>query len=498
MRTVSLPTYDSAYHPPLELVAKAILDEDQFDDWLADPIYWLDRESDGTALARLALDAFRQGSVTDFPIGQINVPRRSGKAIPTVTLPMLSRICAHSLIGATLTRIAGKLTRDKVYGFRYQDGQVPLFIPPVNELKLALAQINEVIEYASNLIVIDIADFTTATRFERLQGILDGMGGARPELKAISELAVMPNRGMPSGGPAFRALYNYYLEPVDRLLASGSNFVRFGDEYYLFDEAAVNSAMKGIQSLQLSGVVKARLTRSELIDRGPSSVLTVEGIGSIRAELIDIFRGNTDYYELRLSLGEGSTTGLKLLPEAASDGVDMVPILRWVHRVRKDAVLDIPPYDSASAPFRAYRRELQSYRSVLRDIGESCLQRGSGWALIWASQMLTDLGSLDPECTDVLLRATVDQNIEKQGRLAAITALARAGPIEEAIQRIRGILEAPDELTGEFDQRIMLLAGYYAAARNQPHLWDEVKLVVGQHHPAFVTKVATQANRRAN
>ena len=178
MQTLQIPRYASHELPAVDAVCRSILEHDQFDDWLPDPIYFADRVRNFDRQV-VDLEDIMNSATRDFSSPLMVAVPHGERAFPASALSFELRATSYVVIGAIAKRLGGSLRRhaDKVFGFRFFEG-TPQFSAPGEELGEAILQ---AVEGSLGILrVHDISGFNATARAERLLITLQELG-VRPE-----------------------------------------------------------------------------------------------------------------------------------------------------------------------------------------------------------------------------------------------------------------------------------------------------------------------------
>jgi hypothetical protein len=488
---IRIPKSSLKSAPSLEALLSGILKHDQFDDWLADPVYFEDcARSRKPWLERITRE-WESGEVSSSSGELLRIPRSSGKTVPALVLPLPVRVCAHRVIATLASRIAAKIPRDKVYGFQYRPAGDPYFTLPGEGLDEAWDQAIAASRIFGPIAVLDVDSFNESIELNRLEGTLQGVGVTVEETAFLRGLMEGAGPGVPSIDDAFAFLYNYYLLPVDTALFEKKiHFMRYRDEFLLFDKDGVEFVTAQLQGLALRSRVAQQLPDFSEIKDKLQEKITPEH--SEEEEDIDLGWGkilvryscdtwadeescSTDRFEVRYA-GEHWDSALKELfdsavPARAIDGVNILPILRTIHQTRKDAVLWSPALTEAnfSPPVRAYRKELAEGRSWLVKALRVGVEQKSDWQIVWAATLLSDIGLLNQQEVTLLKSAARNQLLRPFAQAYARLALARSSKAQ-----VEDCWTSAERMTTGYPLRVAMLTASFLRRRGEEGPWGEI------------------------
>jgi len=508
MAELVLPAYPARAHPPFTNLLKGVLDFDQYDDWLPDPVYGMDHARTSAPFLDRLSRSWQQHRLSYAAPLTMAIPRRDSAGFLAAVLPLDVRLSAHAVVAAMAPRIGPKLPRDKVFGFEYRADDAPFFSPPGDGLDRAWMQLREaaLFDKESRIFVIDVSAFQRTASFDTLAARLREAGTYDEEIRFLGGIARLPAGGLPSIDDAFAFVYNFYLRPIDlRLFDEHINFVRYRDEYLVIDTGpkAVVEALIQKLGFGFRPVTRAGEGWVDLADRwNPSMSLKAEKV------TLDLIYGNlvgvhncdtydrtqkrcvTDYHEIkyRNKSFDGPTELFRLRPQQTPfDGLEILPILRAIHADRAAGVLLRPPFARAPQKFLNYRRILASAggRRWLTQALQTAINTRVDWQLTWVAPLLSDCDSLN-EAEIRLLRSVLNKPafspaVAWQVRLA----LARSSHLApQDCWVLPAASEAP------YIRRAAMLAAAYFAQRQAPAPWTAVT-AAGFAEPELQTLLAS-------
>lgn len=486
-------------------VLKGIIEFDQFDDWLPDPVYLEDYAVDDAATVRQVEALLGKGQLPDPVCERLLLPRLRREALTGLTLPLPGRAVAHVVIGAFAERLEQILLREKVFGFGFDRKAVPLFEPPSKGLGAAYgAALTAAYIQGRHLRespffqVLDVVGFNRNARPERMAAVLRSAGVRPDEVAFVRRFLDQGDAGLPSIDDAFACIYNAYLQPVDSALAAGRvNFFRYRDEYFVVEAGApgaVTSALKddgltvrlvegetgkGAASLarkvddamsEIGRDFRTGDTQERTIDRGDEGILTATAFCTGSVEGDGHCTDRVDY-EISYARRDLSVADLFALPAdpARLDCVRILAFLRLLHSERRRGVLEGAPGAIAQPSFKAFRAALAKGRPWLNKVIAMAGAVTPSWHLTWACRALSDLAPLTEEESQLLLRKAGDTALASQARMEARLALARSSSIDPARFWTRPWPQTP------YFARAELLGASYLARRGSKGAWDKAR-----------------------
>ena len=492
MADITLPSY-----PPKDLrqasdALAGILEHDQFDDWLPDAAYFEDVRLNPQPMTSRVGAAWSAHRWTGPDPVRLEIPRGSGPGFSALAVPLDLRCCLHQSIAAMAPRVSAALQRDKIYGFEFNAGQVPLFTPPGDGLKDAIdTALAAAVAAQTSLTVLDIVSFNRSLRFDALAQTLQRFGARADELNLLRAVVGTGEAGLPSIDDAIAFVYNFYLEPVDRaLLKSRVNVFRYRDEYFAPGKRAEAAVMTQLKALGLTAVVTVRFTGLEKEEhevdwtedgqtdvRIISPFLEGEVTSLIECQTYDEEQKAcvTDHYEVKYEgRGLASLADLFALnPAAGLDGVKVLPLLRQVHERRREGVFLAPPFTAPPQGFAEYQKIAAPGRAWLTGALGAAVKSATAWPITWIAAMLSDLGTLRQAEIQLLLAAARAPDVAAP---YARLALARSStlPAEQC-------WVMPPATASVHEQRAALLCAGYLAKRRIAGPWDQVRKLWPEH-----------------
>lgn len=516
MTPVRLPRYDVRDSVPLARAHRALVEEDQYDDWIPDVIHYRDhgqRADDSIA----ALErTWTGGEITVTPPSVFPLPRERSEPCPSIVLPFDHRVLAHSVIASMAGRVDRSILRDRVYGFgcfASRSSAGLLFSSPsdgiteVRDAAVASANLRHYLQ------LVDVRSFNASCRLDALSRTLRQCGARPEETLFIEALLPSASQGLPSIDDGFAYLYNFYLQPADASLAEaripscvteictslsrkatrrGDNIRRLNlDPYEMADTPALRSFV----------IAEADLPRPDEIRDGseppdqtaPLLWLTLP-TASIRITFDLDWTGEAELLDVRISHLESaadravqSVRDLFARWKATPDSLDAValqPVMRSVHRARAAGVTELPPFAEASNEYNAYRRELMTGAELIRSRFRGALSSGEIWGASWLSVLLSDLGPLADDMAALVRQALSRNTASAGGVLASHLRLLLARCTTLSPDRFWA---DPAPEAGAFGQRAALLSAFYLARRGAPGIWSRIAPTAKAGEPLMVS-----------
>jgi len=498
--TLPIPYGPSGQAPQFDRIVASLLEADQFDDWLPDPLFYLDRSAGLQATTQQLAEIWRSQQISTDGLVALTLPRASGRNLPALAIPFNLRCVAHAVISDFAGRIQNQLIRDKVLGFQFQPaGTNALFTPPGDEMSdLAKAVIEAaVVDGASRITMVDVADFSGQAMAPNLTKVLTSAGVDNAQALFLERVLKSAPAGLPSIDDAFAYVYNYYLKPVDDELAKRRiNFFRYRDEYFVLSEEDANAVVSRLAALNLGATTTDFRTSQDelepdLLEQAANSMNQSDPDEAIRAreELArlgdvaivavcsvkpqDLNSCQSDSFMLTFEDHEDDVVTQAFDDAMAGkflDSVDLAPVLRSYNRVRASAVPFVAPFDATPASHQQLSAQMTDRQAALRNALSAGLQSNRApWQVQWAAALLGEAKSLEPASTQLLA-----------------TALGQDLPPEVAWQ-LRMVLarrEQPDpdmvwaEVRSDdspYAQRAAALTAFYLAKRNIEAPWNALK-----------------------
>lgn len=487
---IRIPPYPGGARPTTLAVLKGILEYDQFDDWLPDPLFYEDqRLNERRAVQRIErLWQLRQLTVPAREV--LNLPRASGQTVPVIALPLDARVCAHGVIAAMASRINSALLRDKVYGFEFRKEKNPLFSQPGEGLKDLFENTLEAADISNgNMQILDVDAFSRRASIGRLETTLQRAGARPDETSFVRQLLQAGPQSLPSIDDAFAFLYNFYLQPVDQSLASAkTNFFRYRDEYYTLDDKARQIVETQLVQLGLSARLiadykfsapKEKLSEQVTPEHSEAEKLLgpVEGGKLVAKYTCDTWndqrRCTTDTYEIVYEAEDLSALPRLFALQYGShplDGIRILPILRAINQHRKSGVLLRPSFDRATDVFNSYRKKLGRGRAWLRGALATAVARNSDWQITWITPLLSDLGPLQDNEVTLLQQVIAKPAIGQAAKSQAQLALARSSLLPADQFWVN-----PSNALSRYQFRSALLGARYLANRGNSSPWQRLE-----------------------
>lgn len=473
---------------------------DQFDDWLADPIYHEDLRLDQAWMVAQLETAWGIGALQTPTPSALALPRDGGRPLRALTLPLSLRLAAHATIEDAAPRLTNRLISDKVIGFGYHSGSVPRFDAPGDRASLIEEAARELIYggIGDAITVIDVSGFLANATVDRLSSELRSADVLDEQVRFIGSILDMGKPGMPSIDDAFAFLYNVYLAPVDRAIAKSKvNFFRYRDEYFFVEELGTSAVETALSAIGLVGAQKSReidfngtlyslqeqvegLSHEERED-GPLQQL-IGTIGDIEVWAAFDPACSSDCFELYFSVNPAATTRWffdTCRSGAVLDAVKAVPNLRSFHRRRVPLAWRRPPFDAVSPETATLLNELRQNRDALSAALASAVDNHAEWQAVWAATLLSDVGALDGPDLDVLRTAMVGSDV--YAAEAARLALARSSTLP-ADEIWPGLDNGQD---GQV-RRSRAMTAYFLANRGAGAAFEGARSEIGLSDPALL------------
>jgi len=506
--SLTIPRNPESEGARLTDVVEGILEHDQLDDWLPDPVYYEDHRIARDRTAGRLEAVWKRGQIELPECEDITLPRSGGDTLAALAIPFDARAVTHRVVAAFAARADKLLIRDKVRGFWCKPKQVPLFAQPSEDLgdtygdaMIAAMIMKKYVCRTPDQCLLpdyyfeirDVVRFNRTARPEKLLGTL-GTASVRPdETGFLAPFLQRGTPGLPSIDDAFAYVYNFYLAAADQSLAAAkSNFFRYRDEYFLIDRAGVGPLDKGLASLGMRAVVaagqvsgpagaigkKTFAALSEMKDDFRKEKMLTVPLGPLGGGRLTAYvtcRGDvqtdgrcTDGLDYKITYVEGGQNVAGLFRGAADasrlDAIDVLPYLRIVHSSRRAAVFQQNPATLVDAKYRSYRGQLR--RDWLRSLVTSATTAAPSWHITWAARALSDLSPLTAEETGALQAAARNEKLPPYARIEAQVALARGSTL------------APDafwrmdmKAASTYRRRSALLGAAYLAARGHAAAW---------------------------
>jgi hypothetical protein len=436
-----MPYADLLTDAEISAAMRAIVEFDQYDDWIPDPVHFEDTRA---SLGRPAplFDRVRRAAPDPSHVEFTSLARRSASPLAAASLPLDFRVQVNAATTRIARRITSKLARDRVLGFTYRPGSAQLFSPPgegIIELVDGDGLAGALLFRANEAIVLDVKGASANSSWARLKTILIDASAGIQDVDAVGR-AYGRAGSLPTGDDAWAFLANYVFRPVDQaLIAAKVDFYRVRDEYVVFnlaDSARVRNALAGAG---FSAVAATPL--SEGLADDYEFKLSQKCDSSDNPDSVEMIAQSTSYYDVIATLrcGTSDSAELSVLPhgplaadKAANmlinrlrsswDAIDMSPILRPIWSSRRTTVLRRAP---SSTP---YRNTLANRKGDILNALRQARASGEPWIAHVTSVLASDLGPLAPEDLQAL-QAYAAQPHAVLGGAAARTALARSSTL---------------------------------------------------------------------
>jgi hypothetical protein len=494
--TLLIPRYQDPTQIQFDRIASALFTGDQFDDWLPDVVYYQDQLNDMSQVLTRLKSLWQRASIPSPSVETLQLPRASGTSVSALTLPLDLRLCAHAVISSFAPRIASKIPRDKVYGFRFLRDGARVFDPPGDELSRALDTVGRAAraDAIGTFEILDVIAFSTSAQPERLVATLQRCGARPDECNFLRALASLGGGGLPSIDDAFAFAYNFYLQPVDTKLLQGQhNFFRYRDEYFVFDAQTKQTVESELSALNLKARTVARsLNIDDVIDQAKDELSRQEY--SVDEPLVKLPLGTffarvtctswedqncSDFSEQLFFERPDINDLFQTRIDKPLDAVQVLPQLRDFNSKRCSGVVLAPPFTGETPLLSGYRSSLRRGREWLGKVLATGVHTNSSWQAGWAATLLSDLGFLTDAETGLLLRLIASSGIHETAKVQARIALARSSNL--GADRF-WTSAAP---TTEYRRRGMLLAARHLARRNVAP-WNTLLKKVGGGEPQLV------------
>lgn len=471
----SLTVYDPARHPQVGDCVRSILQVDQYDDWINDPVYYQDYKEAGARIAKGVQDAFNAGSFDGEPGSTIDLPRGAKASIKGAYLPLPARVLNYVFVAGTIKATNTEAFREKVYGFRYLEGTLPLFSAPQGELGELLWNLKQLVQQANVVHIVDARGYLNSISPAKLEQALEQAGAQSAEVKVALALSGLSNASrLASGDDSHAALYDLFLRPVDKALVDRRlNFFRYRDDYFCPRRDTAESISVIGRQIGLEFAHKGQVDRRSL-EFVPSPVFTLEDGTLIEGNFecaVEDKMECTDKSEVEFLFNRPP---LKLFverefrPQQDIDAVTFVPFLRALNELRAPDVLKLSSDPLVSPSLRKLKTEIGSARPVLGRLIDGWRRSATSvWAPCWAMQALSDLGPLTPPEADSITELATASSVHGFARCLAMTALARGAAVEAAASVFRSLASAPRDGLGSryFSARALVLAHHYLTMR---------------------------------
>jgi len=473
---ISLPPYDAARHPQIAHCVRSIVDTDQYDDWVVDPVYYRDFKDSDDRVAKAIQSAFAASLFNGERGTAIDLPRGPKPSIRAVYLPLVARVMNYVFCAGVIQGTRATTVRDKVYGFRYTPDNVPLFSTPYGEIALLAQNLTDVVR-VENVHVIDARGYLNAISPDRLRQTLERAGASGAEVGVIYELSGLAgsDQGVPSGDDSHAALYDMILWSVDRELAERRlNFFRYRDDYFSPTDEAMDVIVSAGKKIGIEFVRKHTISDISLEKRRSEQHILQDGtriLGRLNCTGECTDRGEAEFEFRRPSLKRYLEREVR--PNEDVDAVTLVPCLRQINEQRAPDVLRVPGDALISGSLRELQAEIRSLRPLLAGLaGGWRRNRTAAWTSSWATQSLSDLGALTPQETATLVELASAASAPGFARCSAVVALARCAPTDVALAAFGSATGAPPDSLGSHYHaaRALCLAHHYLTIRNAPAL----------------------------
>lgn len=423
---------------------RAIVNFDQYDDWIPDAVHFEDARG-SLANAASLLGRVRRAATASSHIETTALTRRSPSPLSATTLPFDMRVQVYAASTRIARAITRELPRDRVLGFTYYPRAQQPFSPPgegIIELVDGRRLGGALLLRADEAIVLDVKAAWARSNWSKLKTILIDASAAIQDVDAVGS-AYGRAGSLPTGDDAWAFLSNYIFRPVDKaLLRAKVDFYRVRDEYVVFNRADATKVENALRGAGFPGVTTTELSASFADDYESQLAEQCENQPEGGRNSVEIVAQRTDYYDViatsdcysdlnELSVRRHSPLAADRAADAlltrmrsSWDAVDMSPILRPIWSSRKDWVLrrGVPP---SSARYRnlLVRRRSEIFANLRRSVST-----GEPWMAQVMSVLASDLGALLPAEVQALQGyAAMPRAV--LGGAAARTALARSSTL---------------------------------------------------------------------
>ena len=458
MTMLPIPHHAADERPRTAAVLRGILEVDQLDDWLPDCVYFEDRKRYESQQIR-HLDHILAADRHDFgEVAAIALPRAGGNTLPGAQLSLEQRCVLHIVAGAFAMRLrsargaAPDVLRDKVFGFQFASSGPALFSTPGDELDLAVDQAIEASD--GTLHLGDIVRFNANARVSRLDAVLRRLGlRGDDESRFLLGTFAAGAGALPSIDDAAAFLYNFYLYDVDRsLIEKRVNFVRYRDEYFVFDPRILPAISAALANIDMNWVVAQFDTRvlEGVMAQDVEQYMEAQGedpqdntITRPAAQLADGqlelacrclgWTGSncTDGYEYsyRYAAPDEALQLLWATKGPVADAVAILPGLRAAHRSRRSCSMVFAQAENPPKVFADHRAALGKGRQRLLTALQAATSAASSWQVCWTARLLSDLAPLSERETDALLTALRERHLDALAKAELRVALARSSSL---------------------------------------------------------------------
>ena len=510
---LSLPQYNDGIGAATSALY-FILHDDQYDDWLSDPIYFRDLIDSVPEVANKLQAQWAMGNINAPEFEQVQLPRASKSPLFARSLPLRARLAAHVIISKMAERISPAIRRDKIYGFRWLTPAsrddvsrfwvtklTRTFDSPGGELpRLFRAIVDATLAVENKTFgIVDVAGFNASIRASALSEIIVGLGARSDEASSLLELVSLGDSGVASIDDAFAFVYNFYLTPVDeQLFKLKLNFFRYRDEYYVLDKVSRDAVIFGLSSIGLaystSEPIHISTSTPTHVSRGQEPEVEMLRLGSTvllgRAECFKLDEHCSDWNEMVAYQRDPDFT---LMPTAFGDNPDAVrllPYLRSINRNRYLYISELLGFQKISPNASLYLNRLGKISSWLRTVLLTSAAQKRWWHVNWSSALLADAGETSGEVASALQRVVHSAEAALSTRCACQLALVRM-----KLPNLRDYLH-PLNLKSEYGMRTHMVA-CSLAARSQPTLWTGAKLTNGGRDPHLIQFLEMNMRRKA-
>jgi len=473
---IALTLYDGTRHPQVGDCVRSILQSDQHDDWINDPVYYQDFKEADARIAKAIQNALNAGSFDGESGATIDLPRGGKATIKGAYLPLPARVLNYVFVAGAIKAANTTAFRAKVYGFRYLEGAVPLFSTPQAELNELQGSLTELVKEAGKVHIIDARGYLNSISPASLQQALEQAGVARAEVRVVLGLSGLGDASrLASGDDSHAALYDLFLHPIDKALVDRRlNFFRYRDDYFSPHEEAANVIAVVGRQIGIEFARKGQVSRDDLtferadmftLDDGTRVQGNFECLDKDKLKCTD--KSEIEFLFRRPSLKRFLEREFR--PNEEIDAVTFVPFLRALNELRAPDVLRLASDPLVSTSLRKLKTEIAGARPVLGGlVGGWRRSPASVWAACWAMQALSDLGPLTQPEVAAITELAAANSVHGFGRCLAMMALARSAAVEAAVPVFRSFASAPRNGLGSryFSARALVLAHHYLTMRN--------------------------------
>lgn len=472
---IPLTAYDTARHPRIDDCVRSIIEWDQYDDWINDPVYYLDVKARSTNLVRGVQSAFNSGTFGGETGITIDLPRGSKPSIKAGYLPLLARVLHYVFVAGAIKTTNIATFRDKVYGFRYIEGTVPLFSSPNAELRELVENLGDLVRAYGDVHIVDARGYLNAITPVRLRQALEQTKVPSADVNIIYALSGVGDADrLASGDDSDAALFDLFLRPVDsELVGRRINFFRYRDDYFSESAEAIDVITDAGRKIGIEFVRKGMVGRDDLVPESSVKFTLEDGtaIAGRLKRLPCVIRDCTPETEAQFLFQEPSLKAFidqEIRPTEEADAVRLVPCLRHVNKQRAADVLKLPDDPLVSDDLRKLRAEIGGVRGILSSLLNGWRHSpASAWTCCWVVQALSDLGPLTQQEATAISDLAAADSVHGFARCLALVALSRSAPVQAGVSAFHSFAGAPRSSFGSryFSARALALAHHYLTIR---------------------------------